>query len=55
MLMRYEALVGFSGAISMSKGEVGEIKDKSLIADLTEAGYIKAVTPKKEKTSKKGE
>ena len=57
MLMKYEALVGFSGAISMSKGEVGEIKDENLVADLTEAGYIKAVTtkPKKEKTSKKGE
>lgn len=55
--MKYEALVGFSGAISMSKGEVGEIKDKNLVADLTKAGYIKAVTtkPKKEKTSKKGE
>lgn len=54
--MKYKALVGFSGAISMSKGEVAEIKDKNLVADLTKAGYIEsAEKPKKEKTSKKGE
>lgn len=54
--MMYQALVGFSGAISMSRGEVAEIKDKNLVADLTKAGYIEAVEkPKKEKTSKKGE
>ncbi len=52
----YKALVGFSGAISMSKGEVREIKDKSLVADLTKAGYIAPMEkPKKEKASKKGE
>lgn len=54
--MKYIALIGFSGAITMSKGEVAEIKDKNLVADLTRAGYIEPVEkPKKEKTSKKGE
>ena len=54
--MKYKALVGFSGAISMSKGEVAEIEDKNLVSDLTKAGYIEiAEKPKKEKTSKKGE
>ena len=54
--MKYKALIGFSGLISMGKGEVGEIKDKSLATDLVNAGYIEPVEkPKKEKTSKKGE
>ena len=54
--MEYKALVGFSGAISMRVGEVMEIKDKNLVADLTKAGYIVPVEkPKKEKTSAKGE
>ena len=54
--MKYKALVGFAGAISMSNGEVMEIKDKNLIADLTKAGYIEPVEkPKKENTSAKGE
>ena len=54
--MMYKALVGFSGKITMSKGEVMEIKDKELVADLTKAKFIEPIEkPKKEKTSKKGE
>lgn len=54
--MKYKALVGFSGVISMSKGEVEEIKDKNLVIDLIKAGYIEPIEkPKKEKTSVKGE
>ena len=54
--MKYKALVGFSGVISMSNGEVMEIKDKNLVADLTKAGYIEPIEkPKKDKTSTKGE
>lgn len=54
--MMYKALVGFSGKITMSKGEVMDIKDKELAVDLIRAGYIEPVEkPKKEKTSKKGE
>ena len=46
--MKYRATVGFSGLISMSKGEVKDIKDKNIIDDLTKAGYIVAVEkPKK--------
>ena len=53
--MMYKALVGFSGAITMSKGEVAEIKDKTLVDDLTKAKYIEAVEkPKKEKPLKRG-
>ena len=54
--MMYKALVGFSGKISMSCGDVMDIKDKNLVADLTKAGYIEPIEkPKKEKTSTKGE
>lgn len=45
----YIAKRGFSGAIIMRKGEVREIKDKNIIKDLMNAGYIeeyKASTPK---------
>lgn len=36
----YIAIKGFSGAISMRKNETREIKDKKLIKDLIDAGYI---------------
>ena len=52
MLMKYKALVGFSGQVSMSKGEVKEIKDKYIVDDLLKAGYIEAVE-KPKTTSKK--
>lgn len=38
--MEYEALVSFSGAISMSMGEVREIEDPAIVNDLLKAGYI---------------
>jgi hypothetical protein len=52
----YRAKIGFSGLISMSKGEVREIKDKDLIKDLLNANYIELVVeekPKKENKPKK--
>ena len=52
--MKYKALKCFSGLISMAKGEVREIKDKNLVADLLNAKYIEPLEQKK-KTSKKGE
>ena len=52
MLMKYRALKGFSGLISMKKGEVKEIKDKYIVDDLLKAGYIEAVE-KPKTTSKK--
>lgn len=52
MLMKYKALVGFSGKVSMSKGEEKEIKDKCIVDDLLKAGYIEP-TEKPKTTSKK--
>ena len=60
----YKALIDFSGVVSMKKGEVKEIADKSIVNDLVKAGYIeiyepapsKATTTKvKKKNPKKGE
>ena len=48
----YKALVSFSGLISMAKNEVREIKDKEIIKDLLEAGYIEEVKPTKKKNEK---
>lgn len=60
--MRYIALVSFSGAISMHKGEIREISDSSLVNDLLKAGYItpyeasdaKEDMTEKPKTKRKG-
>jgi hypothetical protein len=38
--MLYKATVSFSGVISWSKGQVGEISDQTLVDDLINAGYI---------------
>ena len=43
----YRALVGFSGLVSMKKGEVKAIKDKKVVKDLLKAGYIEEIKPKK--------
>lgn len=45
----YKAKIGFSGIISMKKGEVKEIKDKKIAKDLLNAGYIEEVKPVKAK------
>lgn len=56
--MLYKACVSFSGAISMAMGEVREISDPVLAADLLKAGHIvehKADdAPKAEKKERKG-
>lgn len=50
--MKYKAKVGFSGLVSMSKGDVKEITDKYIVDDLLKAGYIEPVEkPKTKKTS----
>lgn len=50
--MQYKAKVGFSGLVSMSKGEVKEITDNYIAEDLLNAGYIEPVEkPKTKKTS----
>lgn len=49
--MKYKALVSFSGAVSMSKGQVREINDKYIVADLLQAGYIEPIEKQKKKSS----
>lgn len=50
----YIALVSFCGTISMAEGEVREIPDPSLVADLIKAEYIAPVEkPAKVKNKKK--
>lgn len=46
--MLYKALKGFSGVITMSKGEIKEIKDQDVANDLLNAKYIEQIkaTPK---------
>ena len=43
----YRAKIGFSGIISMKKGEVKAIKDKKIVKDLLKAGYIEEVKHEK--------
>lgn len=51
----YKALTTFVGVISMRKGEVRAIDNKTVVADLLRAGYIEKVeTEKKRKSPKKG-
>jgi len=50
--MKIKALVSFSGAFSMYKGEIKECSDKAILQDLLQAGYIEEV--KQEKTTKGG-
>lgn len=49
----HKALKSFSGAISMHEGETREIDDAELVADLTKAGYIEEVKPKRGRSTKK--
>ena len=49
----HKALKSFSGVISMHEGEVREIDDAELVADLTKAGYIEEVKPKRGRSAKK--
>ncbi len=57
--MKVKAKVGFSGvSVSMSVGQVGEITDKAVLADLLKAGYVEEVReivkePEPEKPKKK--
>lgn len=43
----HKALKSFSGTISMHEGETREIEDAEIVADLTKAGYIEEVKPKR--------
>lgn len=39
----YKALKSFSGLVNMTKGEIKDLKDKNIIKDLLNAGYIEEV------------
>ena len=39
-MMKYRALISFSGNITMAMGEVREIDNKGIANDLLNAGYI---------------
>ena len=41
-----KALVSFGGVISMRQGEMREIDDADVVADLLKAGYVEEVKPK---------
>lgn len=49
----HKALKSFSGIVSMYEGETREINDAEIIADLTKAGYIEEVKPKRGRSTKK--
>lgn len=49
----HKALKSFSGIISMHEGEMREIDNAELVADLTKAGYIEEVKPKRGRSIKK--
>jgi hypothetical protein len=54
--MKVRAKVGFGGpAVSMSVGQVGEITDKVVLADLLKAGYVEEVKEAKEATKEPAE
>ena len=48
----HKALKSFSGIVSMYEGETREINDAEIIADLTKAGYIEEVKPKRGRSVK---
>lgn len=49
----HKALKSFSGIVSMYEGETREIEDAEIAADLTKAGYITEVKPKRGRSVKK--
>lgn len=49
--MKVKALKSFTGAISMYAGEVRDIRTQIILDDLTAAGYIEPVTPRRMRAS----
>lgn len=50
-MMKYRALISFSGNITMAMGEVREIDNKCIANDLLNAGYIEELKEAKIKTT----
>lgn len=53
--MKVKALVSFSGAFSMYKGETKECSDKAILQDLLQAKYVEEVRENSKKDVKSGE
>jgi len=51
--MRVKALKSFAGKVTMSFGEVREIKDKVVLKDLLRAGYVEEIKEDEDKGKKK--
>lgn len=51
--MIYKAKVSFSGVISMDKGDLQDIPDKSIADDLLKAGYIQPADKPKATTNRR--
>lgn len=49
----HKALKSFSGIVSMYEGETREIDNAELVADLTKAGYIEEVKPRRGRSTEK--
>ena len=49
--MKVKALIGFSGLVSMRKGEVKDIRDKAIVTDLLRVGYVEQIEKPKNKKS----
>jgi hypothetical protein len=45
----YKALISFTGAVSMQKGEVKAIADEAIAKDLVRCGYVEALEKKEDK------
>ena len=45
--MKVKALKSFSGVVSMYAGEVRDIKVQTVLDDLTAAGYVEPVAPRR--------
>jgi hypothetical protein len=53
--MKVKALVGFSGAFSMYRGEIKECNNKVILQDLLQARYVEEVKEKPKKDVKSNE
>lgn len=43
--MKIRALIGFTGALSLRKGEIAECSDEAVLRDLISAGYVEPADP----------
>lgn len=50
--MKYKAKKGFTGIISMSEGEIRDLKETLHVKDLKDAGLIEEVKPPKKVEAK---